>query len=63
MNIYTGLLFLQGHIADARLFDGDAEFGRTYGNAVANDRHLRESWERRDGGREDDAGGDVPKAA
>jgi hypothetical protein len=64
MNIYTGLLFLHGHIADARLFDSDAEFGRTYGNSVANDRALRERWERK--GREDDLdepAKDVPRAA
>jgi hypothetical protein len=64
MNIYTGLLFLHGHIADPRLFDEGAEFGRTYGNSVANDRALRERWERK--GREDDAtdpSTDVPRAA
>ena len=66
MNVYTGLLFLQGHIADPRLFDDDAGYGQaSYGNRVANERGLRERWEneRREhhpsapaqDGREDDA--------
>jgi hypothetical protein len=63
MNIYTGLLFLQGHIADARVFAGDAGYSRSYGNDVANQRALRPSWEKaKDGGREDDID-DVPRAA
>ena len=46
MNVYTGLLFLQGHIADARLFADDAGYGQSsYGNRVANQRGLRERWE------------------
>lgn len=47
MNVYTGLLFLQGHVADPTLFADDAGYGQpTYGNRVANERVLRESWER-----------------
>ena len=45
MNVYTGLLFLQGHIADAELF---ADYGAGYGNRVANARAARESWEKRE---------------
>ena len=61
MNVYTSLLFLHGHFADSRQVAGyDAP---SYGNAVANDRLLRERWEpgAREG-REDDIG-NVPKAA
>ena len=68
MNVYTGLLFLQGHIADAGLFTRrDGYRQSSYGNPAANERALRERWEseRREdlpAGREDDmvAG---PKAA
>ena len=61
MNVYTGLLFLHGHLVDLRAVDPD--YGQTYGNRVANDRVLRESWERvTPAGREDDIS-DTPKAA
>jgi hypothetical protein len=51
MNVYTGLLFLHGHVTDASLFDDDATYATSsYGNRVANARALREPW-----GREDDA--------
>ena len=43
MNVYTGLLFLQGHITDAEAF---ADYGAGYGNRVANARAARERWER-----------------
>ena len=65
MNTWTGLLFLHGHIVDARVADPDFDqraYGQTYGNRVANDRVLRETWERAPGGREDDIS-DTPKAA
>ena len=73
MNVYTGLLFLQGHVADPGLFDDDAGYRqRSYGNRVANDRVLRDRWEneRREhhapdaaaDGREDDVASQ-PKAA
>ena len=65
MNVYTGLLFLQGHIADPRLFDDPGYGQASYGNRVANERGLRDRWdnERREhhpttdavDGREDDA--------
>jgi hypothetical protein len=46
MNVYTGLLFLHGHIADARLFaDHDGYRQASYGNPAANERALRERWE------------------
>ena len=63
MNIYTGLLFLHGHVADVRTFAEDPEFSPTYGNRVANERALLPSWERTSAaGREDDIR-DTPKAA
>jgi hypothetical protein len=49
MNVYTGLLFLQGHIVDPSVVD-DGYATSSYGNRVANARALREPW-----GREDDA--------
>jgi hypothetical protein len=60
MNVYTGLLFLQGHIADTGLFaEHDGYRQSSYGNPAANERALRERWEneRREhhpAGREDD---------
>ena len=46
MNVYTGMLFLQGHIADARLFADHDGYGQpSYGNPAANERALRERWE------------------
>ena len=46
MNVYTGLLFLQGHIADAGLFAGYDDYRQpSYGNPSANARALRERWE------------------
>jgi hypothetical protein len=54
MNVYTGLLFLQGHITDASLFADDAGYATArYGNRVANARALRQPW-----ARDDDAGDD-----
>jgi hypothetical protein len=48
MNVYTGLLFLQGHIADPGLFIEPVHFGPTFGNKVANARAARERWEEGD---------------
>lgn len=68
MNVYTGLLFLHGHILDAGLFgDRDGYRESRYGNSAANERALRERWEneRREhhpAGREDDVAAS-PKAA
>jgi hypothetical protein len=68
MNIYTGLLFLHGHILDADQFaepaHAAADYGPSYGNRVANARVLRERWERDNppAGREDDID-DTPRAA
>jgi hypothetical protein len=46
MNVYTGLLFLQGHIVDASLFaEHDGYRRSSYGNPAANARALRERWE------------------
>lgn len=46
MNIYTGLLFLQGHIADPRPYAEDDGYRQpSYGNSAANERALRERWE------------------
>lgn len=62
MNVYTGLLFLHGHIADPSLF-ADASYATSrYGNKVANDRALREPWGREDDIAEAEAG-DSKKAA
>ena len=52
MNVYTGLLFLKGHIADVGLFAGYDDYRLpSYGNSAANARALRERWddERRQG--------------
>jgi len=69
MNVYTGLLFLHGHIIDAGLFAEPEGYRQSsYGNSAANERALRERWEneRREhhpaGGREDDVAA-APKAA
>jgi hypothetical protein len=67
MNVYTGLLFLHGHIVDPRLVAEPAPpaaYGTSYGNRVANARVLRERWEREQPrtGREDDIDG-TPRAA
>ena len=45
MNVYTGLLFLQGHIVDPGPFAEPARFGPSFGNKVANARAARERWE------------------
>ncbi len=55
MNIFKGLLFLQGHIANVELARSlakahtDAEpaedYGQTYGSHVANEKHFREPWD------------------
>ena len=42
MNIYTGLLFLHGYRVDIEQL---IDYGPSYGNEVANQRALRESWE------------------
>jgi hypothetical protein len=62
MNVYTGLLFLHGHITDASQFAEPEGYRQpSYGNPAANERALRERWENErrehhaDGGREDDA--------
>ena len=40
MNIFKGLLFLEGHIVDPRLLDDS--FGPQYGNQRASERAFRE---------------------
>jgi hypothetical protein len=72
MNVYTGLLFLHGHILDANAFADAPEYGPSFGNQVANERGLRDRWERERrqhhrpavaaAGREDDIDG-TPRAA
>jgi hypothetical protein len=63
MNDYTGLHFAHRYLADPRQATG---YGASYGNRVANDRLLRERWDRLDRGtahgREDDIDS-APKAA
>jgi hypothetical protein len=52
MNIFTGLLFQHGHITNVdlakRLADTKPadDYGQTYGNQVANEKHFRESWDK-----------------
>ncbi len=52
MNIFSGLLFLHGHIVNvdlAKRLAGDTpaeDYGQTYGNHVANEKHFREPWDR-----------------
>ena len=43
MNIYKNLLFLHGYLTDTAQADDD--YGPTYGNRVASEKLLRESWE------------------
>lgn len=51
MNIFSGLLFLQGHISNTDLVNSLADttpakdYGQTYGNKVANKKALRETWD------------------
>jgi len=51
MNIFSGLLFLQGHVANSDLASSLADntpaedYGQTYGNQVANEKHFREPWD------------------
>jgi hypothetical protein len=65
MNVYTGLLFLQGHIIDPTLFaDAEPGYGNaSYGNRIATARALREPWERGDEVGDGAAGADDAKAA
>ena len=51
MNIFSGLLFMHGHITNpelAKRLAGEPEtedYGQTYGNHVANEKHFREPWD------------------
>jgi hypothetical protein len=53
MNIFTGLLFLQGHITNSDLAGSLADttpaedYGQTYGNHVANEKQFRAPWDKR----------------
>ena len=53
MNIFAGLLFLHGHISNADLARSLAEpmptedYGQTHGNQVANEKQIREPWDKR----------------
>lgn len=41
MNVFTNLLFLQGHLADPHLFDDeDDRYAKGYGNRVASERFF-----------------------
>jgi len=52
MNIFAGLLFLQGHITNTELAQSltdnqpAEDYGQTYGNQVANEKHFREPWDK-----------------
>jgi hypothetical protein len=52
MNIFAGLLFLQGHIANPDLaqtlsdHQPAEDYGQTYGNHVANEKQFREPWDK-----------------
>ncbi len=52
MNIFTGLLFLHGHITNVelakRLADNQPadDYGQTYGNQLANEKHFRAPWDK-----------------
>jgi hypothetical protein len=63
MNLYTGLLFLHGHIADPSLLDDTGYATSTYGNKVANARALRAPWGREDDVADGDKQGGEAKAA
>lgn len=43
MNIFKGLLFLQGYLNDPR--EAEHDYGPTYGNAQAFARQFAEPWE------------------
>ena len=55
MNFFQGLLFLHGHIVNTELAKSlirsdaestpDEDYGQTYGNHVANEKHFREPWD------------------
>lgn len=57
MNIFQGLLFLHGHISNAALASSlarsgvettpEEDYGQTYGNRIANEKHFREPWDQR----------------
>lgn len=41
MNVFTNLLFLQGHLTDPHLFDDeDDRYAKGYGNRVASERFF-----------------------
>ncbi|GAA5067179.1 hypothetical protein [Lysobacter panacisoli] len=41
MNVFTNLLFLQGHLADPHLFDDeDDRYAKGYGNRIASERFF-----------------------
>lgn len=40
MNVFTNLLFLQGHLTDPHLFDDDDRYAKGYGNRVASERYF-----------------------
>ena len=41
MNVFTNLLFLQGHLPDPHLFDDEHErYAKGYGNRVASERFF-----------------------
>jgi len=52
MNVFAGLMFLQGHITNTELAHSLADnqpaedYCQTYGNHVANEKHFREPWDK-----------------
>lgn len=41
MNVFTNLLFLQGHLTDPHLFDDENDrYAKGYGNRVASERYF-----------------------
>jgi hypothetical protein len=40
MNIFTNLLFLQGHLVDTHLFDEDDDRFSSYGNRAASEKFF-----------------------
>ena len=55
MNVFTNLLFLQGHLTDPHLFDDEDErYAKGYGNRVASERYFAPlGHARREAGRND----------
>ncbi|MBF6023220.1 hypothetical protein [Lysobacter niastensis] len=63
MNIFTNLLFLQGHLADPHMFDEDDErYSRGYGNRAASEQFFAPLGHARSADERDEARSDASPA-